>query len=281
MVTNKNEILLDRVKPFLRWAGGKNWLTKHIEAYLPGSFDNYFEPFLGGGSIFFYLKSKGLIKNKAYLSDSNKELINTYKVIKSNPKDLILSLKTHIDNEEEYYKMRSMEFDNPIEQAAKFLFLNKTSFNGIYRVNQEGKYNVPYGKRNLKTLYDFEHIIEISELFDKTYFSTSDFKNKCRKVETNDFVFIDPPYTVAHENNGFVQYNQSIFSWKNQIQLSRLSKKLDEKNAHFLITNAYHQSIKEIYTNGIQIPISRSSTIGGKGAKRSQYKEILITNIKK
>jgi DNA adenine methylase len=266
-------------KPFLRWAGGKNWFTKYIENYLPDDFNNYYEPFLGGGAIFFYLKCKGQIKNKSYLSDSNKELINTYKVIKSNPNDLILSLKTHIDNEDEYYKMRSKEFDNPIEKAAKFLYLNKTSFNGIYRVNSQGKYNVPYGKRNLKRLYDFEQILKISAMFEHTYFSTSDFKDKCKKTKANDFIFIDPPYTVAHENNGFIQYNQSIFSWEKQVQLSQISKILDEKKVNFLITNAYHKNILKIYTSGIQIPISRTSTVGGKGAKRAQYKEILITNI--
>jgi DNA adenine methylase len=270
---------MTKTKPFLRWAGGKNWFTKHIEEFLPNEFNNYYEPFLGGGSIFFYLKSKGLIKNKSYLSDSNGELINTYRVIKSNTADLIKLLEKQKDSEDEYYLMRSQNFDNPIEQAAKFIYLNKTSFNGIYRVNRQGKYNVPYGKRKLKTLYDFDHFYEISKMLEKTYLSTTDFKNRCKQIDLNDFVFIDPPYTVAHENNGFVQYNQAIFSWKNQIQLSKIAQVLDEKKANFLITNAYHQSIKDIYTNGRQIPVSRSSTIGGVGAKRTNYKELLITNI--
>lgn len=273
-----NTTIEKSTKPFLRWAGGKNWFTKYIENYLPTDFENYYEPFLGGGSIFFYLKSKGLIKNKSYLSDSNKDLINAYKIIKSNPTDLIKLLETHKDSELEYYKFRNKEFDNPIERAAQFLFLNKTSFNGIYRVNKSGKYNVPYGKRNLDTLYHFDHIIKISQLLEKTYFSISDFKINCKKAKTNDFVFLDPPYTVAHENNGFIQYNQSIFSWENQIELSKITQEFSINNVHFLVTNAFHKSIQELYEFN-QIPISRSSTIGGKGAKRSQYKEILITNI--
>ncbi|WP_445749169.1 DNA adenine methylase [Polaribacter sp.] len=275
-----NKKNMTKTKPFLRWAGGKNWFTKYIEEFLPNEFNNYYEPFLGGGSIFFYLKSKGFIKNKSYLSDTNSELINTYRVIKSNTDDLIKLLKKQRDNEYQYYLIRSQNFDNPIEQAAKFIYLNKTSFNGIYRVNKDGKYNVPYGKRNLKNLYDFDHFYEISKMLEKTYLSTTDFKNRCKQIDINDFVFIDPPYTVAHENNGFVQYNQSIFTWKNQVQLSKIAQVLDYKNAHFLITNAYHQSIKDIYINGKQIPISRSSTIGGLGAKRTKYKELLITNIK-
>lgn len=270
-----------KIKPFLRWAGGKNWFTKYIEDYLPENFTNYYEPFLGGGSVFFYLKSKGYIRNKAFLSDSNIELINTYKVIKSSPEDLINCLKTHIDTEEYYYMMRDQVFSDSIERAAKFLFLNKTSFNGIYRVNSQGVYNVPYGKRFLDTLYDYDHILEVSELLDKTFFSAADFKIKCRQAETNDFVFIDPPYTVAHENNGFVQYNQSIFSWKNQIQLSKIVENYHEKNINFLVTNACHDSISQLYTTGQQTAISRASVIGGKGAKRQQYRELLITNIER
>jgi DNA adenine methylase len=268
----------ENIKPFLRWAGGKSWFRKHIENYIPNEFDNYYEPFLGGGSIFFYLKTKGLIKNKAYLSDSNKDLINTYRVIKNDLPKLQNILTTHIDNKEEYYKMRELNFDNPIKRAAQFLYLNKTSFNGIYRVNRNGKYNVPYGKRSLNILYDFKHLKVISEIFDKTYFSTQDFKIRCKQAKRNDFVFIDPPYTVAHENNGFVQYNQSIFSWKNQVQLAKITSELENKEVKFVVTNAYHSSIKKIYTTGQQKPLSRSSTIGGKGAKRSSYKELIITN---
>lgn len=274
--SNKELIAL---KPFLRWAGGKTWFTKHIEDYIPNNFNDYYEPFIGGGAVFFYLKSKGIIKNKAYLSDSNADLINTYKVLKKNPNELFKILKTHIDSEDNYYKMREIQYENPIEKAAQFLFLNKTSFNGIYRVNKQGKYNVPYGKRNLKELYDFDHLKAISKSFKKTYFSVSDFKERCKSAKSNDFVFIDPPYTVAHENNGFVQYNQSIFSWKNQLQLAKITSEFEEKEVNFIVTNAYHDSIKEIYTSGTKTQLFRASTIGGKGATRAKYKEIIITNI--
>ena len=115
-------------------------------------------------------------------------------------------------------------------------------------------------------------------MLDKTYFSTQDFKDRCKLAKENDFIFIDPPYTVAHENNGFIQYNQSIFSWKNQIQLAKITSKLEEKGVNFIVTNAYHDCIKHLYTTGIQKPLLRSSTIGGKGATRAEYKEIIITN---
>jgi DNA adenine methylase len=128
-------------------------------------------------------------------------------------------------------------------------------------------------------LYDFDHFYEISELLSKTYLSTIGFKNRCQQIDSNDLVFMDPPYTVAHENNGFIQYNQAIFSWENQKQLAKVVRKLDDKNAHWLITNAYHKSIRELYTTGKQIPVSRHSTIGGVGARRALYRELLITNV--
>lgn len=276
MIKEKNKTTL---KPFLRWAGGKNWLTKIIDDYLPNQFNDYYEPFVGGGSIFFYLKSNGLIKNKAYLSDSNADLINTYRVLKSKKKSLFLLLKDQTDNEDNYYKIRAEEYEDPVERAAQFMYLNKTSFNGIYRVNRNGKYNVPYGRRNLEKLYDYEHLTNVSNALKNTYLSTQDFKDRCRSIKEGDFVFIDPPYTVAHENNGFIQYNQSIFSWKNQEQLSSLTNSLNQRGIKFIVTNAYHKCIKDIYLVGTQKKISRASTIGGIGAKRANYNEIIITNI--
>lgn len=272
---------MKKIKPFLRWAGGKSWLTKYIEDYLPTDFENYYEPFIGGGSIFLHLKSKGFITKKAYLSDSNADLINTYKIIKKSPEELIRLLEKFNNSEEEYYRIRSINFDNKVENAAKFIFLNKTSFNGIYRVNRKGQYNVPYGFRKTKDLFEFDNLLKISDLFDKTYFSIKDFSKSFDKAQTQDLFFIDPPYTVAHENNGFVQYNQSIFSWKNQIQLSNKLIAIDEKNINFIVTNAKHDSIDNLYQIGNKHILSRASTIGGNGAERTNYNEFLITNVTK
>lgn len=267
------------MKPFLRWAGGKNWLLKNIDKHLPQEIENYYEPFLGGGSVFFHLKSNNLIKNKSYLSDTNADLINTYRTIKNNVEELISVLKDFENNEEFYYKIRQKIFDNEIENAAKFLYLNKTSFNGIYRVNSKGEYNVPYGKRNLKDLIEIENLFEVSNALKNTYFSIKDFKKIKKSIKEGDFIFFDPPYTVAHENNGFIHYNQSLFAWKNQIQLSNLLDEIKEKNANFLITNAAHRSIYDLYENkGNLLTLSRSSTIGGKGAARTKYNEILLKN---
>jgi len=268
-------------KPFLRWVGGKGWLNQYIDELLPEYFENYYEPFLGGGSIFFLLKSKGLLNNKAFLSDLNKDLITTYKVIQKNPEELFLLLKKQKNTEEEYYRIRCIQFDNNIEIAAQFMFLNKTSFNGIFRVNKQGTYNVPYGYRNFKKgMYDFDFLYQTSDLLKSAYLSVKDFKEIKNKIKVNDLIYFDPPYTVAHENNGFIQYNQSIFSWNNQIQLSKLLEYANEIGTKYILSNAYHHNILELYNkHGKQYKISRASTIGGVGAKRQKYNEIIISNI--
>lgn len=267
------------MKPFLRWAGGKNWLIKDLQAHLPDIIENYYEPFLGGGSVFFHLKSNNLINKKCYLSDTNEDLINTYRILKNNIKELLFVLNSFQNSEEFYYSLRNKVFDNNIENAAKFLYLNRTSFNGIYRVNRQGIYNVPFGKRNLKVLIDEDNLFEISNNLKGCYFSVRDFKKVKTKIAKDDFVFFDPPYTVAHENNGFIHYNQSLFSWKNQEQLAKLIDIITQKDAKIIITNAAHKSIYDLYLNkGNLITLSRASNIGGTGAKRTKYNEFLLKN---
>lgn len=275
----KNSTAL-KVKPFLRWAGGKNWLVKQIDQFIPEEFNNYHEPFLGGGSVFIHLKANKVITGKSYLSDLNKDLVNSYKIIKSHPSELVDELLKYENTEEFYYKIRSKKFDDKIKRAAQFIFLNKTSFNGIYRVNQLGQYNVPYGHRSVGQKVIKEEILELSKLFKSCFFSTKDFGKSIDFIEKGDLVFLDPPYTVAHENNGFVLYNQKIFSWEDQIRLKDYIEAVKAKGAYFILTNAAHKSIEELYKNtGTSLRLNRYSLIGGKGAARRKYNELLYKNI--
>ncbi len=269
------------LKPFLRWAGGKTWLTKNITEFTPDNFSNYIEPFLGGGSIFFYLKSNNIIKGKAYLSDSNKALIEAYKILRDQPNALIKHLETYKNTEKEYYKIRKIIYDDPVLEASRFIYLNRTSFNGIYRENLKGVYNVPYGHKKYKTLFDYENLLKVSQLLKGTILKTCDFAKAISKVKENDLVFLDPPYTVAHENNGFVKYNQKIFSWDDQIRLKQEVEHIAQKKAVFILTNAYHKSIIELYGNiGMAERLERFSVVGGNNAKRDKFHEIIITNAK-
>lgn len=273
-----------KAKPFLRWAGGKSWLLKKLNSYLPLDFNNYHEPFVGGGSVFIYLKSLGIIKNNALLSDQNEDLINVYKSIQADSNSLIDFLKKYKNNKEFYYQLREQKFQDKIEQAAQFIYLNRTSFNGIYRVNLKGEYNVPYGFKEYKQLFDFENIRNIrniSKLLNNVKFEKGDFENYLDRVDKNDLVFLDPPYTVAYENNGFIKYNQKIFAWEDQERLEGYIQKIKEKQAYFILTNAAHVNINNLFQNiGIKHEVKRYSVVGGKGAKRQKISEYIFTNCK-
>lgn len=270
------------IEPFLRWAGGKRWLIKKIDELLPDNINNYYEPFLGGGSMFFHLTNKNLIKGDAYLSDTNGELINSYIQIRDNIEDIIYGLKFCKNDKEYYENVRTTIIENEIYQAIRFLYLNRTSFNGLYRVNKKGEYNVPFGNRKVVQFSDDTNLRNISDrLKGHVKITTNDFSWIGNNVLFGDFVFFDPPYTVAHGLNGFIAYNQLIFSWKDQERLKDLLIQCNEKGVNFMMTNAYHSSIINLFKiiPNIKIKIMhRSSLIGGKGATRGLVKELLLTN---
>ena len=265
--------------PFLRWAGGKNWLIKYIEKYLPENFYNYYEPFLGGGALAIHLLNSSKIKKSIILSDSNPELINTYVVIRDNIEELLCELLECKNEKEFYYYIREMNYQDPIKCAARFIYLNRTSFNGIYRENLKGEYNVPYGFKKYGVLFDVENMINLSKSFSEVSFNVFDFELIVDMVGPKDLVFLDPPYTVAHQNNGFIKYNQKIFSWGDQERLLESMKRMSRKGAYILLTNAYHENIFNLYGDfGNKNKIERYSLIGGKNAHRKKYPELILTN---
>lgn len=263
-------------KPVIRWAGGKQWLIKSITEFLPKKYNNYHEPFLGGGAIFLFLNPSV----KSFLSDKNEELINFYLQIKNNLHLITKELKNYKDEEEQYYQIRNTVFTDDIKRAARFFYLNKTSFNGIYRVNQLGFYNVPYGYRKLEKLYDLNELKYLKKkLTSDVTLSAADFQTSLKKVKKNDLVFIDPPYTVAHNNNGFIEYNKAIFSWADQERLKDSIEQIQKKRAFFILTNAVHDSIFNLYSKvGKKFEIERYSTISGHMKNRKKVSELIITN---
>lgn len=265
-------------KPFLRWAGGKSWLTKYLDQIIGDQvFNNYHEPFLGGGSIYFYLSPA----NKAYLSDLNGELIDTYKAIKDAPDDVIAQLQQYHNTSEDYYAIRESVPRTSCEVAARFIFLNQTSFNGIYRVNTHGKYNVPYGNRT-KEFLEEDKLRTASLKLQNATLMEGDFDCIRPNIQKGDLVFLDPPYTVSHNNNGFIKYNQKLFSLEDQYRLRALIDFIKSKGAYYILTNAAHQTILDIFTqeNDARYELSRASLIGGENAARGQIKEYVFTNLK-
>lgn len=263
--------------PFLKWAGGKRWFVQKHSDYLPSSFNRYIEPFLGGGSVFFHLKPK-----RAILGDLNKDLVMAYTAIKEDHKSLTAALKKHKrqHSDEYYYKVRARNPTSNIERAARFIYLNRTCFNGIYRVNLKGKFNVPRGSKDTVIL-DSDDFSALSSQLESAQILNSDFEILIETAKTGDLVFADPPYTVRHNLNGFVKYNEKLFSWEDQIRLADALYRAKERGVKIVSTNANHESIRELYIErefSIQ-SMSRYSSISAKSSSRNQFEELLVQSI--
>lgn len=263
-------------EPFLRWAGGKTWLVAHLDTIIGTTqVRHYHEPFLGGGAIFFNTDHE----LRSYLSDANEELVNTYICVRDMPEAVIRTIQTFQNTAEDYYRIRALSSEDNAERAARFIFLNQTSYNGLYRVNQRGQYNVPFGNRQL-WVFDSAKIRTASEKLHNTNIQVGDFERNKYIIQRHDLVFLDPPYTVSHNNNGFIKYNQRLFSLEDQIRLSRFIDYIKRKDAYYILTNAAHQAIAEIFDKGDRrLELQRPSLIGGRNANRAPVTEYVFTNI--
>ena len=266
------------IEPFVRWAGGKTWLIPHMPNILGDvQIEHYHEPFLGGAAVFFSMEHQ----KKAYLSDANPQLINAYTQVRDNPEGVIELFQQMRNTKDDYYRIRGeITAANTAENAARFIYLNQTSYNGLYRVNRQGQYNVPYGFRETWT-YDMDRIRQASAKLQNTRLEVGDFEAHKYRIKPNDLVFLDPPYTVSHNNNGFIQYNQHLFSLDDQYRLKRFIEYIKRKNAYYILTNAAHETVRGIFlTEGDRIiELQRNSLIGGKKAVRAAISEYIFTNI--
>ena len=268
-VPQKHEIA---IVPPLKWAGGKRWFVSNYQELLPKKFNKYIEPFLGSGAVFF-----GIQPEKALISDLNPELINLYEVIRDEPSKLEKKLKEHQrkHSTEYYYSMRSLQPRNKITAAARTLYLNRTCWNGLYRVNLKGEFNVPKGtKDNVVLATDDFH--RLSEILGKAEIKCQDFQESINAADEGDFLFVDPPYTVAHNNNGFVKYNQNLFSWEDQLRLRDVLLAAVQRGVEVVLTNAAHNSVKEIYSDFEQLVVERAGVISGLKSSRGKYEELVI-----
>ncbi len=260
--------------PFLRWAGGKRWLINKEEELFPKAFNTYLEPFLGSAAVFFSKPIKSFI-----ISDLNSELINCYKSIKNNHKIIeSLVLEHHLKHSKDYYyEIRSTDYADDVSRAARFLYLNQTCFNGLYRVNRQGKFNVPIGsiRNDVKEI----NLSLIARKLEGGEILNQDFEKTIQMARNNDFIFIDPPYTVNHNLNGFLEYNEKIFSWEDQVRLKNSVLAACARGVMITMTNADHQSIHELYQDeevcDIQ-KIERFSGIAGKASDRKVTSELIL-----
>lgn len=266
-------------KPFVKWAGGKRQLLKTLYDSLPESFSDYHEPFVGGGALYFRLWSEGRTK-KAHLNDYNPELINAYRVIKRVPEELISELKRkkYANNSETFYKIRSEEPQDTTERAARFIYLNRTAFNGLYRVNSRGKFNVPFGKYSNPRICDEENILLVSEALKRATITHGDFSGVKSKAKRGDFVYFDPPYHPVSKTSHFTSYTTASFTEEDQIRLKELFSILDERGVQVMLSNSCAPKIMELYSNYAPERVMARRNINCKAEKRGAVAEILALN---
>jgi len=267
----------DKVNPFLKWAGGKRWLTeKHINIF-PEFKGKYFEPFLGGGAVFFSLAPKF-----ARLSDLNGELIQTYRALKADWRSVRKVLEVHHSRHspDYYYQVRNSTPRTEHTKAARFIYLNRTCWNGLYRVNLKGEFNVPIGTKS-NVLMECDDFERLAERLSQVELFTCDFEDTINEACEGDLIFADPPYTVKHNLNGFVKYNEKIFSWEDQERLANALKRASGRGCIVVSTNAYHPVVKDLYTEDFELAaMNRSSVIAASSDFRGVYEELLVTNFK-
>ncbi|MEV6324972.1 Dam family site-specific DNA-(adenine-N6)-methyltransferase [Nocardia sp. NPDC051787] len=268
---------VEQADPILRWAGGKRWLLPTIRTIIGEErIINYHEPFLGGAAVFLGLTYAG----KAFLADTNSDLIEVYECIRDEYRALHELLSEHVNTSQHYYAVRSEIPELAIERAARFIYMNHTSYNGIYRVNLNGQYNVPYGRRENPRMPTLEALKTVSQRLQNSSLDARDFESCLDSVGPGDLVFLDPPYTVAHNNNGFVKYNQKLFSWEDQRRLSNVVDEIKKAGAYYILSNAAHDSIAELFDKGDRLVVTkRRNAVGGSASARGSASEYLFTNV--
>ncbi len=287
MTITLNSLSLSNLKPFIKWAGGKRALLPELLRLMPKDFNNYFEPFIGGGALFFELSKLGLLNGKkAYLFDANDELINTYQTVKKQPKKLLKQLREFQTkhSEEFYYATRAMDRELnfkslPAEiRAARFIYLNKTCFNGLWRVNSKGYHNVPIGRYKNPIIYDEDTIMAASTALQNAEIRHADFAKVLDFADKGDFVYFDPPYYPLNATSSFTAYHENVFLDEEQKRLHGVFKELAGRGASVMHSNSDTEFIKGLY-KGYQIEfVEVNRFINSKSSGRGKIREIITRN---
>lgn len=270
LVRESEKRLAEKREPLLKWPGGKRRLVEDILIHIPGTFRRYYEPFVGGGAMFFALDP-----NRATLSDTNEQLINCYRMVRDEPDRLMKALAKLRNTADHYYEVRDWSPSGAVEQAARLLYLTRLSFNGIHRVNRVGEFNVPYGGRSHLNVFNEGALLQCSAALQKARLTVSDFQIATSEASEGDLVYLDPPYTVAHAMNGFVRYNEKIFSWSDQVRLASVARELGERGCTVIVSNADHPSVRALYPSIEPQILRRYSLIAASTKHRREITESL------
>lgn len=269
------------VPGFVKWAGGKKQLIEQFKNYFPKEINSYIEPFVGGGAVVFFI-IKNHSPNEVIISDSNEELINSYETIKNNVKGLIEQLKQYKNthNKENYYKIRDMQPEKMSndERAARFIYLNKSCFNGLYRVNSKGKFNVPIGSSKHPAILMEEDLKEISALLQNVKIKSMPFEEVTNYAKAGNFIYLDPPYYPLKKGKSFTTYTKEAFLEKEQEKLSEVFKELDKKGCKVMLSNSDTDFIKRLYEGYNIDTVQAARMINSDATKRGKISELVIRN---
>lgn len=272
-----------KLPTFIKWAGGKRSLIPQLSGLFPEDMKTYFEPFLGGGAIFFYIKQK-FNPDKCIISDINEELINVYIAVRDNPKRLAYYLNQfqNLNTEKDYYQIRKKFNQHQLKQTkrcAAFIYLNKTCFNGLYRVNSKNEFNVPYGRYKNPQLFNKDNLLFASKLLQGTDIKLQDYKQILSSAKRGDFVYLDPCYDPLKKTS-FVQYTPKGFCVNDRLELARFTQALNKKNCFFLLSNNELPEIRHIYKQFKITDVFANRFINSNATARGITKELAITNYK-
>jgi len=268
-------------KPFVKWAGGKRQLLPEIKKYIPNCYSDYYEPFIGGGAVLFFLQPERFVIN-----DVSSEIINVYRVIKNNVYGLINELKSYKNESEFYYKVRALDREegfsslSNIEKAARTIYLNKTCFNGLFRVNRQGQFNTPFGNYKKPNIVSEENLLAVHRFFQNSYggIMNTDFEVALKNANAGSFIYLDPPYDPVSPSSSFTSYTLSGFDRQEQQRLKSVCDDLDRKGCKFLLSNSATNFIKELYRDYKIEIVQAKRNINSKVSKRGKIEEVLIRN---
>lgn len=272
-----------KVRPLLKWAGGKRQIVRHLISKLPEKFSVYYEPFFGAGALFLELYNRGLLK-KAVISDLNKELIALYTLVRDRCSGIIEELENirFTNNKDDYYRARdlfnSMESDHNPEKAALMIYLNRHAYNGLYRVNSSGKFNVPFGRYAHPSLPTPDDIISFSKALSNVKIINKDFETAVSDATVSDFVYFDPPYAPLSRSSDFSAYSSLGFSLDEQKRLSRVFEELSSRGVMIMESNSATPFIKDLYRDYPLSVVQARRNINSKSNGRGKISELIITN---
>jgi len=273
------------IVPLLKWAGGKRQLRSELVCRLPYRWGTYFEPFVGGGALLVELANLGRLDH-AVIGDKNPELVNLYQVVKQDPEGLARALTNgRFRNDEESFRELKTEFNaligtrrRPVERAALLVYLNKHSYNGLWRVNQKGQYNVPFGKHSKLSLPSYQRLLKFSRMLECVTLMHADFERIIRTAKQGDFVYFDPPYHPLSKTARFTDYTTGGFSFDDQVRLARAFRRLSGRGVQMMLSNSCTPEIKELYEEFSIHTVTAKRFINCKGEKRSGVFEVIVTN---